>query len=163
MAISSYKVFLMGLYAPASGTTGEWKKIIDIKDFPDLIEPPEQLETTTLSNKNHTYIPGIQNTSDKTFTCNYTKADYEKVAALKDHLYGYAVWFGGTEDTTSGVVTPSGTDGKFAFAGYLTPSISGAGVNEVVNMTLTITPATDISDDGTVQWGTYEETLIPNS
>ena len=163
MAISSYKVFLMGLYAPASGTTGEWKKIIDIKDFPDLIEPPEQLETTTLSNRNHTYIPGIQNTSDKTFTCNYTAADYATVAALKDHLYGYAVWFGGTEDSSTHVVTPSGSDGKFAFAGYLTPSVSGAGVNEVVNMTLTITPATDISDDGTVDWGSYTPTLIPNS
>lgn len=163
MAISSYKVFLMGLYAPATGSTGEWKKLIDIKDFPDLIEPPEQLETTTLSNRNRTYIPGIQDASDKTFTCNYTKADFDKVAALQGSLYGYAVWFGGTEDSTTHVVTPTGTDGKFAFAGYLTPSVSGAGVNEVVNMTLTITPATDISSDGTIDWGSYTETLIPST
>lgn len=153
----------MGLYAPASGTTGEWKKLTDIKDFPDLIDPPERLQTTTLSNKNHTYIPGIQDTSEKTFTCNYDSTEYAKLAALKDTLYGYAVWFGGTEDSTTHQVTPSGTDGKFAFAGYLTVSVAGAGVNEVVNMTVSITPATDISDDGTIDWGSYTPANIPNS
>lgn len=161
MAISSYKVFLMGLYAPATGTTGVWQKLVDIKDFPDLIEPPEQLETTTLSNKNRTYIPGIQDASEKTFTCNYTKADFDKLAALQGTLYGYAVWFGGTE--VDAVVTPTGSDGKFSFAGYITPSVSGAGVNEVVNMTITITPATDITTDGEVDWGAYTETLIPTT
>ena len=163
MAISSYKVFLMGLYAPATGTTGEWKKLVDIKDFPDLLDPPEQLETTTLSTPNRTYIPGIQSTTDKTFTCNYSAADYAALAALKDHLYGYAVWFGGTEDASTHVVTPTGTDGKFAWCGYLTPSVSGAGVNEVVNMTVTITPAWKISDDGTVDWGPNTPANIPTT
>ena len=161
MAISSYKVFLMGLFAPSTGTTGVWQKLVDIKDFPDLIEPPEQLETTTLSNKNRTYIPGIQDASEKTFTCNYTKADFDRLAALQGTLYGYAVWFGGTE--ADSVVTPTGSDGKFSFAGYITPSVSGAGVNEVVNMTITITPATDITTDGDVDWGAYTETLIPTT
>ena len=163
MAISSYKCFLMGLYALSGSETGEWRKIVDIKDFPDLLDPPEQLETTTLSTPNRTYIPGIQSTTDKTFTCNYSAAEYAKLAAMKDILYGYAVWFGGAEDSTTHVVTPTGSDGKFAWCGYLTPSVSVAGVNEVVNMTVTITPAWKISDDGEVDWGPNEEAFIPNS
>ena len=188
MAISSYKIYLMGWFAASSGDAGEWRKLVDIKDFPDLIEPPEQLETTTLSNRNRTYIPGIQQSSDKTFTCNYSKSDYDRLVNLKDHLYGYAVWMGGTEDphlappaleasedgttqyavwfgatVAGGVATPTGSEGKFGFIGYLSPSVSGAGVNEVVNMVVTITPASDISDDGTLDWGYNTPAQIPNS
>lgn len=163
MAISSYKIYLMGWFAASSGDAGEWRKLVDIKDFPDLIEPPEQLETTTLSNRNRTYIPGIQQSSDKTFTCNYSKSDYDRLVELKDKLYGYAVWMGGTEDASTHISTPTGSEGKFGFIGYLSPSVSGAGVNEVVNMTVTITPASDISDDGTLDWGYNTPAQIPNS
>lgn len=139
MAISTYKAFLMH----GTGSTPTWEKLIDIKDFPDLGGSPEMLETTTLSDGAQTYIPGIQSLDALEFTANYTKADYTALAALAGEDEQYAVWFGGTEE--GGVVTPTGTDGKFAFNGQLSVFVAGGGVNEVVDMTITIAPSTVIT------------------
>lgn len=138
MAISTYKVFLM-----KKGESSTYTKLIDIKDFPDLGGSPELLETTTLSDKMQTYIPGIQSNDALEFTTNYTKADYTTLAALADIEEDYAVWFGGTE--AEGVVTPDGSNGKFSFKGKLSVHVNGGGVNEVVDMTITITPSTVIT------------------
>ena len=138
MAISPYKVFLM-----KKGEGSTYTKLIDIKDFPDLGGSPELLETTTLSDKMQTYIPGIQSNDALEFTTNYTKADYTTLAALADTEEDYAVWFGGTE--AEGVVTPDGSNGKFSFKGKLSVHVNGGGVNEVVDMTITITPSTVIT------------------
>lgn len=160
MALSSYKVFLMAITTLGTGS-GEptWTKLIDIKDFPDLYPAPEALETTTLSNKSRTYIPGIQDSDSMTFTANYTKADFDKLVAADGLLCGYAVWFGGTE--SNGSVTPTGSDGKYAFGGYLTPTVNGAGVNEVVEMTITIARSTDFGVDGTIDWGDQTPVAFP--
>lgn len=134
MAISSYKVFLM----KGTGTgTLTWAKLVDIKDFPDLGAAPEALETTTLSDFARTYIPGIQNADQKSFTCNYTPTDYDTLAALKGTEQNVAIWFGGTE--SSGVVTPDGSMGKFVGKGYVDVYVNGADVNAVVEMTITLT------------------------
>ena len=114
-----------------------WAKLVDIKDFPDLGADPEPIETTTLSDVARTYIPGIENTEQKTFTCNYTATDYATLAALKGTEVNVAIWFGGTE--SQGVVTPDGSAGKFEGKGYIDVFVAGAGVNEVVNMTVTLT------------------------
>jgi len=54
MAISTLGVTLkMGESAEAL------EKVVDIKDFPDLIGDPNMLETTTLSDEAVTNIPGI--------------------------------------------------------------------------------------------------------
>lgn len=137
MAISTYKVFLMKKTADA------YEKLIDIKDFPDLGGAPEMLETTTLSDRMQTYIPGIQSLDALAFTANYTKEDFSKLKALEGVENDYAVWFGGTE--TAGVVTPTGTDGKFEFKGQLSAYPVGGGVNEVVDMNVTIAPSTPIT------------------
>ena len=139
MAISSYKSFLMT--STNSGST--WSKLIDIKEFPDLGGAPEMLDTTTLSDGARTYIPGIQETEAMSFTCNYTKSDFSALNALKGSEGDYAVWFGGT--VSGGVATPDGTAGKFSFKGYLDVFVSGGGVNEVVDMTVTIAPSTVIT------------------
>lgn len=139
MAISTYKVFLM------KKTGSVWSKLLDIKDYPDLGGEPEMLETTTLSDGAATYIPGIQSQEAMAFTANYTKADYAAVKALEDVETDFAVWFGGTE--SGGVVTPTGTEGKFSFKGKATVYISGGGVNEVVDMTISIAPSTVITLD----------------
>ena len=137
MAISTYKIFLM-MKKEAS-----YEKLIDIKDFPDLGGAPEMLETTTLSDKMHTYIPGIQSLDALEFTANYTKEDFTKLKALEGVEHEYAVWFGGTEEAN--VLTPTGTDGKFQFKGQLSAFPVGGGVNEVVGMTVTIAPSTPIT------------------
>ena len=137
-AISTYKIFLM--MKDVSGDT--YKKLVDIKDFPDLGGAPEMLETTTLSDKMQTYIPGIQSNDAMEFTSNYNKSDFDKLKALEDEEHDFAVWMGGTE--TGGVVTPTGSDGKFQFMGQLNVYPVGGGGNEVVDMKITITPSTPI-------------------
>lgn len=137
MAISTYKIFLM------MKNDASYEKLIDIKDFPDLGGSPEMLETTTLSDKMQTYIPGIQSLDALEFTANYTKEDFTKLKALEGVEHEFAVWFGGTEEAN--VLTPTGTDGKFQFKGQLSAFPVGGGVNEVVDMTVTIAPSTPIS------------------
>lgn len=136
MAISTYKIFLMKKSSPA------YEKLIDIKDFPDLGGAPEMLETTTLSDNMQTYIPGIQSLDALEFTANYTKEDFTKLKALEGQEIELAVWFGGTGEGAS--LTPTGSDGKFEFTGQLSVFPVGGGVNEVVDMTITIAPSTPI-------------------
>ena len=154
MAISSYKVFLMG-----QGESNAWNKLIDIKDFPDLGAAPEMLETTTLSDRARTYIPGIQENEAMTFTANYTKAEFDRLYALRGTLHGFAVWLGGTEN--AGSLVPTGTYGKYAFGGYIDVFVNSAGVNEVVDMTITIAPTTEISVDGTIDWRENADNVLP--
>lgn len=125
------------------GSDSTYEKLIDIKEFPDLGGEPEMLETTTLSDKMQTYIAGIQSLDALTFTANYTKTDYSTLKALEGTQTDFAVWFGGTEASTS--VTPTGSDGKFSFTGELSVYANGGGVNEVVNMTISIAPSTVIT------------------
>lgn len=138
MAISTYKVFLM------TSSDGEnWSKLIDIKEFPDLGGAPERLQTTTLSDKAHTYIAGIQDTEDLTFVCNYTLEDFNAVNEYYDgNEHHWAVWLGG--DNSTEPPTPTGEDGQFKFQGMLSCYVNGGGVNEVVDMTITLTPSTVI-------------------
>ncbi len=138
MAISTYKVFLMMKKDVA------YEKLVDIKDFPDLGGSPEMLETTTLSDKMQTYIPGIQNLDALEFTANYTKADFATLKALDGVEHDFAVWFGGTEEAN--ILTPTGSDGKFEFKGQLSVYPVGGGVNEVVDMNITIAPSTPITE-----------------
>ena len=141
MAISTYKVFLM-----KKGDTGDtWSKLVDIKEFPDLGGDPEMLETTTLSDKMQTYIAGIQSLDALSFTANYTLEDYKSLQELSGKTESYAVWFGGTE--SDGTLTPTGSDGKFKFDGQLTCYPTGGGVNEVVDLNISIAPSTPIELD----------------
>lgn len=142
MAISTYKIFLM------QKNSETWEKLIDIKEFPDLGGTPEMLETTTLSDKMQTYIPGIQSLDALEFSANYSLTDYKKLKALEGTEKEFAVWFGGTEAGDS--VTPVGDAGKFKFKGQLSVFPVGGGVNEVVGMTITIAPSTPINLDTAV-------------
>ena len=137
MAISTYKIFLM------MKETSTYTKLVDIKDFPDLGGAPEMLETTTLSDKMQTYIPGIQSLDALEFTANYTKTDFTTLKALEGQEKEFAVWFGASDN--SGTLTPDGSDGKFEFKGQLSVFPVGGGVNEVVDMTITIAPSTPIT------------------
>ena len=138
MATSSYKTFLM-----KKGTGEAYEKLVDIKDFPDLGGAPEMLETTTLSDNMQTFIEGIQSQDALEFTANYDLDTYTTLNGLKSKETEFAVWFGGTGDGDS--LTPTGTEGKFEFKGYLTPRVVGKGVNEVREMIISIAPSTPIT------------------
>lgn len=137
MAISTYKSFLMHKKAST------YEKLIDIKSFPDLGGAPELLETTTLSDGMTTNIMGIQSLDALEFECNYTLEDYTKLKAMEGTESDFAVWLGGT--VSGGTTTPTGSDGKFEFKGQLSVFVNGGGVNEVVNMTVSIAASTPIT------------------
>ena len=137
MAISTYQVYLM---YNATGTGSTYSKLVDIKSFGDIGGAPEQLDTTTLSDKIKTSILGIQELDLLDFTANYTKEDFTKVKALEGDDMPFAVWFGGTETGE-----PDGHNGKFSFNGMLSVFANGGGVNEVVDMTINIAASTEIT------------------
>lgn len=137
MATSTYMSFLMHM-----GTTA-YEKLIDITEYPDLGGDPDMLETTTQSDGMRTYILGLQNNEGMSFNANYDSDDYDKLKALEGADEKYAVWFGGTEGD-DGTVTPTGSEGKFSFGGQLSVHVTGAGINAVRGMSITIAPTTKI-------------------
>ena len=128
MAISSYNVVLK------SGASAEaLTKLVDIKDFPDLIGEPNMLETTTLSDGMQTYIPGIKTADMMTFTFNYTKEDFQKVKATEGTVQFYSLEF---------------SDGStFSWQGQHTVGLPGKGVDEVLEATINIAPSTEVAFD----------------
>lgn len=139
-ATSSYMTFLMKGEGGDSNIT--YSKLCDIKDFPDLGGDPELLDTTTLSDKMKTSILGIQENEAKSFTLNYESDVFDTIKELEGQELYLAVWFGGTE--SAGVITPTGSDGKFSFKGFVSVYVTGKGVNEVREMKLTIAASTPI-------------------
>lgn len=137
MAENTYGTYLM-----KKGPGETYSKLVDIKDYPDLGGSPEMLETTTLSDKMQTFILGIQKSDSLEFTCNYDKTTYTTLKGLEGDELDLAIYFGGTE--SSGVVTPTGANGKFKFKGSLSVHLTGKGVNEVREMVLTIAASTVI-------------------
>lgn len=125
MAISTLGVTLkMGESAAAL------EKVVDIKDFPDLIGEPNMLETTTLSDEATTNIPGIRSSDMLTFTCNYTKDDFTAVNALANTSMHYSLEF---------------SDGsKFTWQGQHTCGVPGKGVDEVIEFTINIAASTAV-------------------
>lgn len=137
---STYKTYLM----QGTGSPIAYSKLCDIKTYPDMGGSPDMIDMTTLSNRSKIGVPGIQNNDAMQFTLNYNPTVYSTLHALADgNAYHFAVYFGGTE--TNSVVTPTGDDGKFTFDAMLDVFVSGKGVNEGREMTLTLTPTTDIA------------------
>ena len=75
-------------------------------------------------------------------TANYTPENFQAIKALKGTQVDLAIWFGAT--TSGNTDTPDGTYGQFSFTGEIDCYVNGAGVNEVVDMTITIVPSTAI-------------------
>jgi hypothetical protein len=113
-------------YLDMKNEEGEYEKLIDIKDYPDDPEP-ETLDTTTLSDTMETSIPGIDSGDSRDYTCNYIKADYDRLKKLEGTEHEYRERFGA-----------DGEDGAFVFKGQHRVLRVGKGVNEVREMTLKI-------------------------
>ena len=125
MAIST-----LGVTLKMGETESALTKLVDIKDFPDLIGDPNMLETTTLSDAAVTNIPGIRSSDVLTFTCNYTKADFTSVNAKANTAQYYSLEF---------------SDGsKFTWQGQHTCGVPGKGVDEVIEFTINIAASTPV-------------------
>lgn len=143
-ARSTYRTYLMYEVTP-SGGTATWTKVCAIKSFPDLGGEPERLQTTTLEDVMHTYIKGIQDTEALSFTANYTKDSYKKLSAIKG-TQKFQIWFVTQTDALGSAdpVLSEATDGKWQFEGELDVYVTGGGVDEVVELAISITPSTEI-------------------
>ena len=121
MAISSYKTSLK--YGSDSPTTE-----IVIKDFPSLLGKRNSLETTTLSDDAQTFIQGIRSQSESfDFTANYDPTVYASINAL-DAIQKCSLTF---------------SDGSgYTWDGYLSASVNEGSVDAVIEMTISIVPAT---------------------
>lgn len=125
MAISTYGITLKWGESAESVA-----KVVDIKDYPDLVGDPNLLETTTLSDSQVTNIPGIRSSDTLTFTCNYTSADFAKVHEQENTpLYYELEFFDGS---------------KFTWQGQHTCGVPGKGVDEVVEFTINIAASTPV-------------------
>ena len=126
--------------APISsfGVTLKWgesaeavAKIVDIKDFGDLIGETNLIEVTTLSDSQVVNIPGIRSSDSIPFTCNYTKADFDKVYADEGKPLYYELEF---------------SDGSaFVWQGQHTVGVPGKGVDEVLEFTINCAASTPVT------------------
>ena len=137
MAISTYGVYLMK--GTGSGTL-TYAKLVDIKSVPPLLGERNELETTTCSDDAETFILGIRRTGKLQFTINYDDDDVDAIIALEGTEQHLAVYFG---HDSSG--TPDGHNGKYTFDGFVSVSTNEAGVDEVVEATVSVAPSTVIT------------------
>ena len=126
------------LMKSADGTT--YTKWLDIKDYPDIFGDPNQLQTTTLTDEQHTYVPGVQDNSGALkFLANYDPTDFSTVKSAEGTEAYFSLWFGDNAGT------PDGHLGKFSFKGFPFATLNGKGVDEVREMTVGVVPSTKVT------------------
>lgn len=117
MAISTYNTTL------SIGTVN-----VVIKDFPTILGQRSSLETTTLSDDAQTFIQGIRQQEESfDFTCNYDKTVYTSIEAL-------------TGAQSCELTFSDGSN--YTWTGEASCSVNGGGVDEVLEMTVTVVPST---------------------
>lgn len=113
-----------------------------IKSFPD-IDPhgnPDQIETTDLCDEYHTYMDGLKNYADELeFVANYDEAKFNTLNSLSTTQTVDILLCSGASDTT-------GANGKFSMtSAEVYARLNGAGVGDVMEMTIVIKPKSDIT------------------
>jgi hypothetical protein len=123
-----------------SGDSESYDKLVDIKDFPDMGGSPEQIETTTLSNRVSTFVNGVQSMSSLEFLANYTLDDYKRIKKFQDgNVYEFCIIFGKSADGTT-----YGELGAFTWQGSLSAWLVGGGVNAVREMRISISATNEV-------------------
>lgn len=99
-----------------------------IKDFPSILGKRSALETTTLSDDAQTYISGIRQTEESfDFGANYSADDYDTINKL-------------VGDQECALTFGDGS--KYTWSGSVSATINEGGVDEVLGMTISVTPST---------------------
>lgn len=152
---STYGTYLKVKPKAGSGSSTTYEILCPITDFPDLGGEPEMLQTTTLGDKAHTYIEGIQSMNALTFTTNlyfgedgtkgsflYIKENYDSTS----DSYDFAIDF--VKDPTGAGKAGEAEGGtvllRASWTGQLSIWVNGGGVDEVVSCTISISPSTPI-------------------
>ena len=143
-AITTVGVYLG--YRKKTDPEAIYNKLCDITDFSDLSGEVERAETTTLSEKvARTYKKTLRNTSDLTFTANYTKTDYSAIQDLEYDEEGSEYMFCLLFEQDGSVIE---------WEGDLTVGITGGGIGETIHMTVTTVALTPPKLNDT-KTGTY--------
>lgn len=119
----------------AATEQGTFADLCPITNYPDIFTPPERLDTTTLSNEQRTYIPGIKDVPEMTFGAWYEKTQYETIKGLVGKTSYFQLHFG-----------ENGEHGKFSWAGDLFVTPTGGEVGGVRGMQITCYPSTEIKE-----------------
>lgn len=123
--ISTYGVSLEYGETSALGTT------VAIKDFPAVMASRSSIETTTLADDAQTFIDGIRQTPESfDFKANWDKDVFAEINALSSVQYCKLSFPDGSNFTWQGKVSASNSEG---------------GVDEVLEMTISITPTTVVT------------------
>lgn len=120
----------------AGATASALKQLCRIKSYPQLGGEPEQIETTDLEDTMQTFVPGVQSVEAMQFTANYDKEQYSKVKESAGKEQVYELNFG-----------PSGQHGQFSWKGQHNVFVNEGEVNGAREMTITITPSTEIKNE----------------
>lgn len=118
----------------ATPSATDYATLCDIKDYPDIFKAPEKIDTTTLSDEQHTYIKDIADVPDLTFTVNYDVDVYNTILPLEGTETAYEIAFG-----------ENGEFGKFDFTGDIFYNPNGGKVGAVREATITLYPSTQIT------------------
>lgn len=107
-------------------------ELAKIKSFPQLGGEREQIESTDLTDDFATYEPGVQQTENMTFTCNFVVSDYLTVKsnAMKDGYF--ELDFGAT-------------GGKATWQGKYDCYVNEGEVNGLVEYSIVVYPSTGIT------------------
>lgn len=133
--ISTYNTQLEISKATGSSTTFT-AFYVPIKDFPDMGSDPETIDVTTLYDDQFKYIAGIKGSGALSFNANYDKSIFTKIEAR--NAAGEAV-----------ACTLTLQDGStLKWDGFISGRITGKGVNEGVEMSVTIVPSSGITFTG---------------
>ena len=149
---STYGTYLKVKVTGSSSSTSNYEILCPITDFPDLGGEPEMLQTTTLGDKAHTYIEGIQSMDALTFTTNLyfgdetTKGSFLYIKKTYDstsNSHEFAIDF--VKDPTGKGKAGEAEGGavllRAKWTGQLSIWVNGGGVDEVVSCTISISPS----------------------
>ena len=124
----------IGTILKAGATVATISKLCKIKSYPDLGGAPESVESTDLEDLFQTFVLGVQSMEGMEFTCNYQPDEYEALVTSSDTELYYQLEMG-----------QYGSQGRFRWQGKHSVRVTGADVNSVREMVVTIVPSTMIS------------------
>lgn len=122
-----------------SGTvqTPVWTELTDLQEIPDLGAAAEQVEVTTLADSSKRYIAGLKDYGELAFVFLYDNSsatsNYRVIKGLEDAgaVKEFKLEF--PDDTA------------FAFDGFVSTTIAGAGVSAALTFTASIALNSDIT------------------
>lgn len=114
-------------------TVGALTQVSKIKSYPQLFGEPSLLETTDLEDTMTTHVFGVQDVPMMNFTLNHDMDVFEDYKAME-----------GTEQYFELAFGASGVDGIFSWKGNVAIYINEGSVNGVREMTLAVSPSTEI-------------------